>query len=101
MQVSLAVIFDVVATSDDLAGKHRVTLNTLADAEERCPHPVGVQQVEHLGCDFRIRSIVDGDSHVAAGSHTGRQRCPIGAQKTAAGPQSDPGQDKVIGDHGP
>ena len=72
MQVSLAVIFDVVATSDDLAGKCCMTLNPLADAEKRCPHLVGVQQVEHLGCDLRIRSIVDGDSHFAAGRHPGR-----------------------------
>jgi len=54
MQMALTVIFDGVAALHDLAGQGRMLGHPFADAEERGPGAVRLEEREHARGDLRV-----------------------------------------------
>ena len=73
MGVALRVVLHGMTAPDDLGAQVPILQGPVTDAEEGRASPAGVQQVEHAGCDFGVRSVVDGDRDLPALRRRGGQ----------------------------
>jgi len=76
------------------------TRDTLGNAEEGGTLTRGVEQVEHLGRDGRIGSIVDRQCDLAPRSRYVRKACDVGAEQARSRQQHRRRDQHVIEHHG-
>jgi hypothetical protein len=97
----VAVIANLVASSDEGTRESRMAVHPLTDAEESRTGMMLIEQVEHADCHLWIRAIIDGDRN-RSGRQEGpgvshRKLGPVRAQQAAPRPQSTGSEQQVIG----
>ncbi len=83
--VAHAVILDTVAASDDIPDDVGMRGGLVADTEETCRGAVAVEDVEHLGRDFRMRAVVEGDGNFSAARRCSGRRMMLSPSRRLLG----------------
>ena len=86
MQVSLGMVFDRMTARHHGPNQRRMALGTLADTKEGRSHVVGVEQIENVRRDFRVRAVVQGHRDRLGMLCGRRQMRPVRPQQRRPGP---------------
>lgn len=94
--VAVTVVLHAVAAPQDVGDQFRVGGGPPANAEEACLRAISVEQVQHERRHNRVRSVVEGQSHLATTGASLGQADKIGPQEAAARPQNEIGEDQMV-----